>query len=114
MMTTLNSLNDHILGIYQICKIYYRRDVQRKNDVNNVDKSTLLKPRQNKTVLKHTEHHKTLSIQRRNRQLEITYFVFFFFVFSLFIFHLDVQNTNGPYRNPHNITKTQYTKTFRN
>ena len=96
-------------------KYINRRDVQRKNAVNNVDKSTLFGTTTKQTVPKHTEHHKTLRMQRRNRQLEITYFVVF--LFFIFIFHLDVQNTNGPYRNPHNITKTQYTKmqqTFRN
>ena len=57
-----------------------------------------------------TEYTKTQQTIRNNLFL-------WCFCFFLFIFHLDVQNTNGPYRNPRNITKTQYSKTkqtFRN
>ena len=43
------------------------RDVQRKNVVNNEDKSSLLGTVTKWPVQKHTEHHKIRSIQRRNR-----------------------------------------------
>ena len=49
-------------------------DVQRKNVVNNVDKSSLWAPWQNGPYKKHTEHHKTRSKQGRNRHKEITIF----------------------------------------
>jgi len=42
-------------------------------------------------VQKHTEHHKTQSIQRRNRHLEITSFC----VFGFFCFFFNFQLLNG-------------------
>jgi len=72
------------------------RDLQRKNVVNNVDKSSLSAPWQNGPYRKHTEHqrtehNKTRSIQRHNRHLEITIccvfriFLGFFFNFQFSI-----------------------------
>jgi len=50
-------------------------------------------------------HRTSRNTEYTKRQQTIRKNFFVVFLFSLFIFHLDVKNTNGPYRNPHNITK---------
>jgi len=67
------------------------RDVQRKNVVNNVYKSSLRAQWQNGSYkFKHTEQHKTHRTPRRNIHSEYTIFVFF----EVFYFYFTYQFLN--------------------